>query len=321
MRPFLKVILVIVLCAGIIGGIFYFFPKEITVEKEKTSSLISGSDILNKAVDSDSDGLKDWEESLWKTDPKNPDSDGDGTNDGEETKSGRDPLRAGPNDKFEENAPQNPKEAEIKEITETDKFAAQFFQKYMEMGGGQTLNDAQKQAIVQSILEERPIPKPPIKYGFSDIKVIDDESVGALRAYANATGDVFIKNALPKGTEHELVILQNAYNNDSESELSKLDPIIKSYEGIIADLLKIPAPKSLSDLHLQLIIASNAVKSSIEGMKLTFKDTLKAVESVQYYPQGVNTLTDAFLRFKKFYADRGISFEQGTGGYELLNTI
>ncbi len=37
-------------------------------------------------TDTDQDGLKDWEEVLWKTDPNNPDTDGDGITDYEEAK-------------------------------------------------------------------------------------------------------------------------------------------------------------------------------------------------------------------------------------------
>jgi len=48
-------------------------------------------DRLNQ--DSDADGLKDWEEALYHTDPHNPDTDGDGTPDGEEVKLGRDPTK------------------------------------------------------------------------------------------------------------------------------------------------------------------------------------------------------------------------------------
>ncbi len=52
--------------------------------------------------DADADGLSDWEEMLWKTDPKKKDTDGDGTNDGEEVALSRDPLKKGPNDKYSE---------------------------------------------------------------------------------------------------------------------------------------------------------------------------------------------------------------------------
>ncbi len=48
--------------------------------------------------DSDNDGLKDWEEALWKTDPQNQDSDGDGTPDGKEVAEGRNPAVPGPDD-------------------------------------------------------------------------------------------------------------------------------------------------------------------------------------------------------------------------------
>ncbi len=48
--------------------------------------------------DSDNDGLADWEERLWKTDPNNPDTDGDGTSDGDEVLLGRNPLKPGPDD-------------------------------------------------------------------------------------------------------------------------------------------------------------------------------------------------------------------------------
>ena len=54
--------------------------------------------ISSQTIDSDNDGLKDWEENLYKTDPWNPDTDGDGYLDGEEINSGHNPLVKGPND-------------------------------------------------------------------------------------------------------------------------------------------------------------------------------------------------------------------------------
>ena len=43
-------------------------------------------------ADPDNDGLKNWEEDTYRTDPRNPDTDGDGYLDGEETASGYDPT-------------------------------------------------------------------------------------------------------------------------------------------------------------------------------------------------------------------------------------
>jgi hypothetical protein len=67
---------------------------------------------LTKALtelDTDKDGLPDWKEALYGTDPKNPDTDSDEANDYEEIISNRDPLKANtspkgqePNDKIDE---------------------------------------------------------------------------------------------------------------------------------------------------------------------------------------------------------------------------
>ena len=48
--------------------------------------------------DGDGDGLKSWEEIIWKTDPQNPDTDGDGVSDGNEIEQGKDPLVKGGGD-------------------------------------------------------------------------------------------------------------------------------------------------------------------------------------------------------------------------------
>ena len=58
----------------------YVYEKKINNQEKR-------NELLNK--DTDNDGLKDWEEILWKTDPNNPDTDGDKTTDGEEIKLNR----------------------------------------------------------------------------------------------------------------------------------------------------------------------------------------------------------------------------------------
>ena len=67
-------------------------------EKDEKSAYFQN--IFEK--DSDNDGLKDWEEVLWKTDPNNPDSDKDGVSDGEEIKINRNPAKPGPNDELDD---------------------------------------------------------------------------------------------------------------------------------------------------------------------------------------------------------------------------
>jgi len=55
--------------------------------------------IESQEKDSDNDGLKDWEEDIYGTDPLNSDTDNDGFLDGEEVSSGHNPLVKAPGDK------------------------------------------------------------------------------------------------------------------------------------------------------------------------------------------------------------------------------
>jgi hypothetical protein len=63
---------------------------------EKDLSVVVNNQYEN--VDTDADGLLDWEETLWNTNPRKADSDNDGTKDGQEVALSRDPNKAGPDD-------------------------------------------------------------------------------------------------------------------------------------------------------------------------------------------------------------------------------
>lgn len=73
--------------------------NNIKSSKNNLAGQISISQLATANImDSDKDGLSDWEESIYNTDPHNPDSDGDNYLDGEEILSGHNPAQKGPND-------------------------------------------------------------------------------------------------------------------------------------------------------------------------------------------------------------------------------
>lgn len=79
------------------------FSVESETEKEKEISqqkALANRSFSNQGKDSDYDGLADWEETIYKTDPKNPDTDNDGYLDGEEVKAGYSPTDPAANDKI-----------------------------------------------------------------------------------------------------------------------------------------------------------------------------------------------------------------------------
>ncbi len=88
--------LAIIFAVGLILFVGAFAKKNAL----STYNLWGGRETLveSQNIDADNDGLKDWEEDLYKTDPLNPDTDNDGYLDGEEINSGHNPLIKSPGD-------------------------------------------------------------------------------------------------------------------------------------------------------------------------------------------------------------------------------
>ena len=87
--PLISILVAVFLAIGLILFIGTYSKKGVF----SRTALIESQD-----KDSDNDGLKDWEEELYKTSPYDPDTDGDGYLDGEEINSGHNPLVKAPGD-------------------------------------------------------------------------------------------------------------------------------------------------------------------------------------------------------------------------------
>ena len=105
-KGFLAVGAALVFSIVLVFGIYKLTNGNSTTNQPLIPILSTTNDAAVAAIqkslaekDSDKDGLKNWEEALWGTDPNNSDTDGDGTPDGEEVGLGRNPTIKGPNDK------------------------------------------------------------------------------------------------------------------------------------------------------------------------------------------------------------------------------
>jgi len=87
-------IIIILVIIAVIGGLVLLLNSKKEKElKSPTSELFS-----ENFKDSDNDGLADWQEELYRTDPNNPDTDNDGYLDGQEVDLGRNPRVEAPAD-------------------------------------------------------------------------------------------------------------------------------------------------------------------------------------------------------------------------------
>ena len=93
-KKFIIITVSVFAAIGIIFIIINLIEGKGEVFQQKSDLLFQKmtlGEIIDK--DSDGDGLKDWEEALWGTDPNNPDTDGDGILDGAEIQQKREALQ------------------------------------------------------------------------------------------------------------------------------------------------------------------------------------------------------------------------------------
>lgn len=258
--------------------------------------------------DTDNDGLKDWEEALWGTDPNNPDSDGDETPDGEEIKNERNPLVVGPEDllsvtgkiQYDENG------APIY-LSKTDMFGKDVFANIIALKQAGKLDagsiESMAETLAQSVLQD---PSNTL-YGPADIIVTENTSEESLKAYGNAVGAVLLRyTSIPQ--EGELSIVEKALSAEDAEILKRLDPIIEIYDSVITEMLAIRVPPTMFEVHLTLVNSLAAISQSIRGMQQLISDPISGMASVGLYNYSTDLLTKALTDIRSLLAAKRISF-------------
>jgi hypothetical protein len=318
----LPLIIALVVSFGIIGAAGYarFAPKEQAAGTASQATLIAalGSSIAD--VDTDSDNLKDWEETLWGTDPKTADTDGDGTSDGEEVAASRNPAIAGDGktDVVSKEAYDPRVASTTLEDTATARFSRDFFAKYLSIkqaGGEVSLDD--QQTIIEGIIAEEQSKLTLPSLSLADITVSDKTT---LKQYGDLLGAVS-RNRQPEGGNTQLVIIADSIMANDETKLLKLKPIQQNYALIISDLRKLPAPRSIIDAHLALVNALVLIESGVRGLTQVTTDPLSAMARAQFYFDGITGFDIALDNIKAIFIRSGTTFSPQDDGYELFKGI
>ena len=306
------------MAVALLGGGFWLLKTgrtEVKFNRITPEQAQKAAEVLS--ADADGDGLKDWEEELWHTDLTVADTDGDGTPDGEEIKLGRDPLKAGPDDKLDKETIEKKTVPGGGDWTETDRLSRELFGKYLTMrksGAPFTAEDERK------LLEEftnRPMTVTRAKtYTEQDIVLAKADDAKALRMYGNALGGVITAH-IDTG-ENELVIFERALQNEDPQDLAGLENRVKRYENMLADIRVIPVPPSAKSIHIALLDALEGVKEAIAGMAVALNDPVHALPYATAYPPAFEKLLTSLTDILNYFEQKQITFGKSEPGAILL---
>lgn len=231
-------------------------------QKNKTPNrlLIINKEVSYATLDSDNDGLPDWEEKLYGTDPNNPDTDGDNTPDGKEIKLGRNPLKPGPSDYFgpiHDTAEKTDFSgyAYFKNLAAGNNFTQTILNKIIQTQGLDAFLSKDKTQTASAELLRYANELKKTAPSFSEDAILDSEIIvnndsgpNSIKKYFNAVAEIYKLYIYPN-REDSLAIATHAVEDKNPESLKKLDPLIAGVGAATQEIKKIPAPRGVLLFH------------------------------------------------------------------------
>jgi hypothetical protein len=259
--------------------------------------------------DSDGDGLKNWEEALWKTDPEKSDTDGDSTSDMEEIKAGRSPVKANtakgnqsPNDKMDDEtvAARQQTEAEFAQLSTTDKVGRVLLTQYLvNKKVGQEITQTDIANVINNALSV--IPEPIFtQYTLANIRTFNSTSTEQLNTYGQKTAAILNGGGSQTPTTFEGVIAsigEEDTDDEVKTKLQKLEPLVERYRNISTELLQVEVPGQFALKHLGLLNAITQMGDNLSQIILASSDPIKLLSLINTYYDSAKQLLDASNAF------------------------
>ncbi|MBP6883805.1 MAG: hypothetical protein KBC06_01040 [Candidatus Pacebacteria bacterium] len=275
----------------IVGAILFlaviFFLKNESIYKNKASQEagltygnIAVQDLLSK--DTDLDGIQDWEESLWGTDPTKKDTNDDGTPDSTEIAKMKTERELATGD--EANVPDDAN------LTQTDKFSRELFSTVAALNQAGEIDDNTIEKLSTSLNDQIKNVTPKKIYLISEIEISTDNNPQAYQAYSSSL-DALFKKTYTQKTENVLDILKEFIgdgDNVNTEALMKLDPIIDQTSKFMNGMVLIKVPSAISQEHLDVVNSLERLNETLSNIQKYENDVIVAMGGVSKFEENNN---------------------------------
>ena len=241
--------------------------------------------------DSDVDGLPDWEEHLYGSDPLKFDTDGDGDPDGQEVRAGRSPAKA---NTAKKDAPPN----DLLTLIQDPHFATsatdilgikkEFFAKFLAQQATEI-----RQTTYKGLLRSFDVRTIAVNNQIVDLNITSDNSPLALHEYGNAFG-VLIQKYTKRSHRTEQEILKDALRSSSTPILKELQLPAIDYKNFSADLKNLKTPSSAANFHLEIVNGYERMYKGLILMQQLFLNPINGAGGYEAYTKGKADVTEGY---------------------------
>lgn len=322
-----RVLVATLFAAVLVVGSFLFARG---IESPSLAQASTESELLQAIAkkDSDGDGLPDWEEVLYGTDPRITDTFNLGMTDSEAVARGLIVPKAiadirvatsSPVTFDSDGLPPPPAAGTL-----TGAFTQNFLALYLaakQANGGADLSEADMQTIanetiksISSIVTIAP------DYKSAKDLTVSGSGTDAFIAFAASAEAVLLKNKAD-ATKSEILYLKDALEKNDATAFPHIISIAKGYRDSAVGLATLPVPTALASDNLLLINSMMRLSGIISDFARVNDDPLAAIIALEQYPQAVQSLAMAFLNIGDLYAATGISLSAGEPGAAFVNLM
>lgn len=280
------------------------------------------------AKDSDGDGLPDWQEALYGTDPHATDTFQLGMTDGEAVAKGLIvpkaiadlPVAASSPLSFDSQGLPSP----AADGSLTDFFAKNFFSLFLsskQARGGASLSDSDVTNIMNTAVTSlsSAVATAPDFKSIADLTVAGS-GTDALAAFAADIEAIFLRHA-DDGPKSSPTYLQEAVDSNDASALAALASRAKAYREMATGLSALPVPQELSTANLALINTMMRMSEITSDFARVNDDPLAAMLALKQYLPAAEALTDSFSSMAAVYARSDVALSSGAPGASFLKDI
>ncbi len=298
--PSKKIIYSVIPVLFVIAGLFWFLKYGPQKESSKNLYVRNLESIAGQFndKDSDGDGLKDWEEILWKTDINKIDSDNDGFSDKEEMETGYDPMDFSSNPKTgkkTENISQLNFLEPVRNVNLTQELATSMGVKVASLREDSTqdfsnilgmVDKSTSQDLAEFIASfNRQISE-------KELKISNDNSAEAVKKYSGEISKAIPQNPYPQKREDD--IFADAMQT---KDFKIIDEYIQYYSQSIINTKNIVVPSDFVLIHKKEIELFMATQKVFENIKEVDTDPLKTVLALQQYERIRNEMKDLVIDY------------------------
>lgn len=274
--------------------------------------------------DSDGDGLPDWQEALYGTDPHTIDTQKLGMSDAEAVAKGLIVPKAVADIPTASDSGTASSDEPFADGTLTSLFAQNLMAAYVsakEAKGGADLTEDEMFAVANEAVTQTSktlTPAPAFK-NLSDLKIGEAGPV-SMRAYVASVDAIFEKNK-STGGKSDLTYLQEVVSGTDQKAVGHLSSLASTYRAVAAGIALVAVPQEAAAAHLKLVNSTMRLGQIISDFARVNTDPLAAILGLQQYPQAALLFAQSLSELGAIVASEQISIQSGQPGAAFLDLL